>query len=116
MSEIIAVESKSKALKDIDGAFNTLNDYFNLCGEEYLFYRRGFIYPEVWGSWVRGMNIYFKDDRIQELWLEELRNESYYGLDVGKEIKRFASKTKHNNSFNPTPQLRASHDASSDES
>jgi hypothetical protein len=25
-----------------------LNDYFNLCGEEYLYYTQGYIFPAVW--------------------------------------------------------------------
>lgn len=29
---------------------NIIYDYFNLCAEEYLFYRKGYIYPEVWES------------------------------------------------------------------
>jgi len=31
-----------------------LFDYFNLCGEEFLFYRKGYIYPEVWQSLGNG--------------------------------------------------------------
>ena len=27
---------------------NTLYDYFNLCGEEYLYYQKGYVYQEVW--------------------------------------------------------------------
>lgn len=33
-------------------ARDCLNDYFNLCDEEYLFYREGRILPEVWGRGV----------------------------------------------------------------
>jgi len=67
---------------------NTLNDYFNLCGEEYLFYQRGYIYPEVWRSWVAGMKFFYNDSRIQKLWIEELSSESYYGLNISKEIEQ----------------------------
>ena len=67
---------------------DTLNDYFNLCGEEYLFYRRGYIYPEVWKSWVAGMKIYYANERIKKLWAQELSNQSYYGLNVSEEIRR----------------------------
>lgn len=70
----------------------TLYDYFNLCGEEYLFYLRGYIYPEVWRSWVAGMKSYYTDPRIQRLWEEELTSESYYSLDISKEIKRLKLK------------------------
>src|SRR5437763_16463600 len=78
-----------KGLKELEAhEIDKLNDYFNLCGEEYLFYRRGYIYPEVWKSWVAGMRIYYDNDRIQERWSDELSNQSYYGLNVSEEIKR----------------------------
>lgn len=57
-----------------------LFDYFNLCGEEYLFYRQGYIYPEVWQAWYNGMTIFRKNSRIKKLWDEELENDSYYGF------------------------------------
>lgn len=65
---------------------NTLYDYFNLCGEEYLYYRRGYIYPEVWNAWLKGMQSYFKDERIQGLWEDERGEESYYGLENVAEL------------------------------
>ena len=71
---------------------DTLNDYFNLCGEEYLFYRKGYIYREVWRSWVAGMKIYYDNQRINRLWAHELSSESYYGFDINKEIKQLEPK------------------------
>ncbi len=102
LNEIIQQENLTKAIEEIEGASDTLNDYFNLCGEEYLFYQKGFIYPEVWKSWVRGMKIYYNDARIRTLWSDELSNESYYGLNVSEEIKRFAPTPKHNKSLEMT--------------
>ena len=67
---------------------NTLYDYFNLCGEEYLFYQQGYIYPEVWKSWVLGMKIFYDSDLIRPIWISELKSGSYYGLDIEREIKR----------------------------
>ncbi len=61
-----------------------LYDYFNLCAEEYLFYRRGYIYPEVWEAWACGMSIYLSDPRIREVWDCEAETGSYYGLDFDK--------------------------------
>ncbi|MEE8113221.1 MAG: hypothetical protein V3T23_02590 [Nitrososphaerales archaeon] len=58
----------------------TLNDYFNLCGEEYLFYEKGYIDPVVWKAWHNGMRVFFQNSRIRKLWLEELNTDSYYGL------------------------------------
>ena len=63
---------------------NLLYDYFNLCGEEYLYYQRGFIYPEVWGAWCNGMLDYLNNDRIGKLWKEEEQTNSYYRLTYDK--------------------------------
>ena len=61
---------------------NTLYDYFNLCGEEYLYYKQGYILKEVWEAWLNGMNIFCQDKRIWELWKEELATNSYYGFKL----------------------------------
>jgi hypothetical protein len=54
--------------------------YFNLCAEEYLFYREGFIHQLVWRSWCLGMLYYLKNERIKEIWKIEVSLDSYYGL------------------------------------
>lgn len=59
-----------------------LYDYFNLCGEEFLYYRKGFIYPEVWDSWYNGMRTYAESERIRKLWQSEVLKGSYYGFQV----------------------------------
>jgi hypothetical protein len=61
-----------------------LMDYFNLCAEEYLYYRAGYIDPSVWKSWTRGMTAYSDIPSIRELWDEELHSESYYGFSLPK--------------------------------
>ena len=65
----------------------TLNDYFNLCAEEYLFKDLGYIDPQVWNAWYRGMEIYFKDRRICALWEQEEKG-SYYGFTFPEKKKR----------------------------
>ena len=62
---------------------DVLNDYFNLCAEEYLFFQRKLIYPEVWRAWQRGMTHFYENRRIGEYWREELESGSYYGMDLG---------------------------------
>lgn len=59
-----------------------LVDYFNLCAEEYLFYKRGYIPPEVWRAWREGMRFYMEDQRIRSQWEREKKTESYYGLEM----------------------------------
>ena len=60
----------------------TLVDYFNLCGEEYLYYSRGFLFPSVWKAWRNGMNSLLESKRIRELWESEKKTDSYYGLQL----------------------------------
>ena len=59
-----------------------LIDYFNLCAEEHLFYKRGYIPPKVWQAWREGMRFYMEDQRIRDLWEQEKETESYYGLKM----------------------------------
>ena len=59
---------------------NTLFDYFNLCGEEYLYFQLGYIPPEAWKAWYNGMRYFLEAPRIRRLWDEEAVSSSYYGL------------------------------------
>jgi len=63
-----------------DDEKDTLFQYFNLCGEEYLFYEEGFIHPAAWKAWKAGMRTFYKSDRIGDLWRTELKSGSYYEL------------------------------------
>jgi hypothetical protein len=54
--------------------------YFNLCSEEYLFYNAGYIDQQVWKSWSKGMDIFFKHPRVSALWESERGSDSYYGF------------------------------------
>jgi len=61
-----------------------LEDYFNLCAEEYLYRTYGIIDERVWRAWCRGMLQYLADDRVAEFWNEEESRGSYYGLTLTK--------------------------------
>ena len=67
-----------------------LYDYFNLCAEEYLYFKSGYIDSEVWASWLRGMLIYLSSKEIQRLWEAELEAGSYYGFKLSL-VKNAAS-------------------------
>lgn len=56
-------------------------DYFNLCAEEYFFYKHGCILCEVWEDWRNGIKEKFNSKRIKDLWEVEKGNNSYYGLN-----------------------------------
>ena len=84
-----AVNERLNALveKDVsqaldDGEIDLLNDYFNLCGEEYLYYRRGFIFHEVWMAWANGIIYFLGHPRIWPRWNSEEASASYYGLSI----------------------------------
>lgn len=68
---------------------NIIVDYYNLCAEEYLFYRDGYIYRDVWSSWCRGMLWYLGCHRFREVWEDEVKTQSFYGLSLD-EIKKGA--------------------------
>jgi hypothetical protein len=55
-------------------------DYFNLCAEEFMFYRRGYIPEDVWTAWRNGMNWYAKNPKFTMVWREEKVTESFYGF------------------------------------
>jgi len=61
-------------------AQKTLDDYFNLCSEEYLFYTKGLILDKVWGSWCRGMKANLSIKPVGEYWALSQEEQSYYGL------------------------------------
>jgi hypothetical protein len=59
-----------------------LYDYFNLCAEEYLYFKSGYVDAEVWQSWLRGMKLFASNPEIRRLWQEELESGSYYGFTL----------------------------------
>ena len=59
-----------------------LFDYFNLCAEEYLYFKAGYIDIEVWGAWLKGMKYFADRAEIRRVWKEELASGSYYGFGL----------------------------------
>jgi hypothetical protein len=75
---------KIRADKEVpEGCRKTLNAYFNLCAEEYLFYSEGRIHALAWRGWCRGMMYYLTEDGpILRHWKEEAKADSHYGLTL----------------------------------
>ena len=71
-------QPNTKELKDAQKAL--LYDYFNLCAEEYLYYQKGYIFQEAWEAWQNGMRVFMEDPRVRDLWEEDSKSDSYYGL------------------------------------
>lgn len=59
-----------------------LYDYFNLCAEEYLYFKSGYVDTEVWQSWLRGMKYFAANAKVRRLWHDELDSGSYYGFSL----------------------------------
>ena len=62
-----------------------INDYFNLCAEEYYWKTKDRIDKTIWYSWDVGMNkVYDESQIIQSLWIEECKNEGYKSYYIDK--------------------------------
>jgi hypothetical protein len=60
-------------------------DYFNLCAEEYLWYKRGRIPKNVWIAWKAGIINNLQLPEINKLWHQEMKGNgiiSYYGIST----------------------------------
>lgn len=60
---------------------DVLISYFNLCAEEFLYYTQGYIHPQAWTSWRRGMEEFLSNPLVADLWNKEAAKQSYYGLE-----------------------------------
>lgn len=77
---LAAIAARGCPLSEGDRPF--IVDYYNLCAEEYLFYKLGYIHEDVWRSWCRGMLWYLRRHPFKDVWNEEVEIDSFYGLSV----------------------------------
>lgn len=61
---------------------DVLYDYFNLCAEEYLYFKAGYIDQDVWRAWMRGMRFFAQHPQVRTCWEKELKGGSYYGFSL----------------------------------
>lgn len=67
-----------------------INDYFNLCSEEYYWYSKRRVDERIWSSWKKGMNdIYNSSSIIQNQWQDEIRNEGWKSFYLDKPTRLF---------------------------
>lgn len=66
-----------------------LNDYFNLCAEEFYWYNKGRINPMIWTSWKKGMDSWYTYDVIREAWEDEVEKYGRTAFYMGPEDKLF---------------------------
>lgn len=69
---------------------NQIIDYFNLCAEEYLWYKKRRIPNDVWKAWKNGIIENLKIPQVKSIFEREIASKnselSYYGLI--KELKQ----------------------------
>lgn len=65
--------------KEKSDSLNTLNDYLNLCAEEYYWFKKKRrIDPMVWHAWHLGMVYWYKNLKsLSALWEKEKKNGNY---------------------------------------
>lgn len=80
--------------------YNTLMDYFNLCSEQYFWYKKGRVSKDLWKAWYTGMNYYYNNSKVlRDLWEEEVKGDGYisYYLEEGDNLfkEKVAESTKN---------------------
>lgn len=69
---------------------NKLNDYFNLCAEEYYWYKNDRIDPDLWQSWEVGMNAWYNNHAIiREGWEDEYQSFGHHSFYLKKDEQFF---------------------------
>ncbi|SFM53882.1 hypothetical protein [Nitrosomonas communis] len=76
------IAKKSNCFKLSQKEIQILYDYFNLCAEEHLFYKAGYIDENVWEAWSAGMKYFLCSPRIANLWAKEIKRGSYYKFSL----------------------------------
>lgn len=76
------ITSSNKSIEELTfDEKDKIYDYFNLCAEEYYWYKKNRISKDVWNSWKYGMNYWYSKPIIKEMWESEIDNDqkiSYY--------------------------------------
>lgn len=77
---LIEKKREGPIVEELD--IQTLYDYFNLCAEEYMYFKSGYIDKEVWSAWIKGMQYFANNPEILKIWQHELDHGSYYGFTL----------------------------------
>lgn len=90
-------EIKLHPLKELDDKeTNLVIDYFNLCAEEYLWYKKGRLPKDIWKAWKAGIIENMKITQVHSLYQKEMKSpnqrKSYYGLE--KELEEELEKSQ----------------------
>jgi len=84
-NKLRAIEECARTKDLTTDQLGNLDDYFNLCAEEFLYFEAGFIDSKVWKAWQNGMRVYLRNNSIREHWQKEFGTDSYYGFNPDKD-------------------------------
>jgi hypothetical protein len=83
----------------IDGTSHDLySKYLNLCAEEYLHFKKGYVSLSVWKAWYTGMLKQMHGDPLRVFWQVEQTSGSYYGLEDALKVIEHVEDTERTNS------------------
>ena len=82
MNEDLNAIVNKQPIKSGRSSDQVIQDYLNLCAEEFLWYSMGRIEDDVWTSWKRGIDYYLqKSEDVKNYFVNEKAfNQSYYRL------------------------------------
>ncbi|WP_298739608.1 hypothetical protein [uncultured Chitinophaga sp.] len=70
-----------------------MQDYLNLCAEEYFWYKKGRIEKKIWDSWTEGIRYYLKTRIIYDYFkAQEVEDKAYYGFLKEIDLKSLEDK------------------------
>lgn len=86
-------ELSNDSTKELDkDERNLIIDYFNLCAEEYFWYKRNRLYSDVWIAWKSAILVNLEIRQIKAVYLKETETKekrtSFYGLCEELNIKK----------------------------
>lgn len=82
MNEALAAIGRKTSAELTGEERSKVVDYLNLCGEEYLYFKRGYVEPSVWQAWNNGMKAVASAPSIRDVWEAEKQTGSYYDLPL----------------------------------
>ncbi|MDE5418476.1 hypothetical protein L3049_10690 [Labilibaculum sp. DW002] len=90
-NSLYRIEKECKTLSELkkdEALYNDLIDFFNLCSEEYFWYKKGRLDDSVWECWHTGMKQWYKVKVIKEAWEDEIKNNGHkaYYLKKGDDF------------------------------
>jgi len=77
----LAGRSVPSELNDNKTPNQVVQDYLNLCAEEYFWYQKGRIEKKIWESWKEGIRYYLEVPMIYDYFKgQEAEDKAYYGF------------------------------------